>query len=57
MNTKEDILKKIVNQTIISYYGSQWGPTTVWLPTFFKFFCVQQEKEIHTGLKQFPFLK
>jgi len=18
------------------YYGSQWGPSTVWLPTFFK---------------------
>jgi len=20
---------------IFSYYGSQWGPETVWLPTFF----------------------
>jgi len=21
-----------------SYYGSQWGPSTVWLPTFFKMY-------------------
>jgi len=28
---------------------SQWGPSTV--PTYI-FFCVQQKKEIHTGLKQ-----
>jgi len=35
------------------YYGSQWGPLTVLLPTFFKiFFCVQQKKDIRTGLKQ-----
>ncbi len=36
------------------YYGSQWLPSTVQLHTFFKiiFFCVQQRKEIHTGLKQ-----
>jgi len=36
------------------YYGSQWGPSTVWLPTFFKiyyFVCVR-EKEIHTVLEE-----
>jgi len=37
LNTKEDILKHIGNQTVVcfSYYGSQWGPT-VWLTIFFK---------------------
>jgi len=29
----------------------QWGPSTVWLSTFFKN-SVQQKKEIHTGLEQ-----
>jgi len=42
LNTKEDILKNVGNQTVNGphwgkkYYGSQWGPLTVWLPTFFK---------------------
>jgi len=29
------------------------GPSTVWLPIFFEIsYCVQQKKEIHTGLEQ-----
>ncbi len=43
LNTKLDILKKVCNQTVAcpqtkkkKDYGSQWGPATVWLPTFFK---------------------
>jgi len=34
-------------ETTISYYGSQWRPSTVWLPTFFKispFFCSAEER-------------
>ncbi len=36
------------------YYGSQWLPANVWLPTLFEtfFLCVQQNKEIDTGLEQ-----
>ncbi len=47
--TKDDILKN--NQTIDGthwkYYGSQWLPSTVWLPSFFKisYFCVQLKKK------------
>jgi len=57
LNTKEDILKNLGNQTVLAvlfFHESQWGPSTVWLPTVFKisFFCVQQKKEIHTGLEQ-----
>jgi len=43
LNTKEDILKNVGNQTVdsshwrqlylFSYYGSQWLQSTVWLPT------------------------
>jgi len=29
------------------YYRSQWGPSTVWKPTFFKYIC----KETHTDLE------
>ncbi len=37
--------------SIFSYYQNQWGPATVWLPTFFKIlFCVQHKKEIITGV-------
>ncbi len=44
LNTIEDILKNVGNQTVAGpqwlpfffYYQSQWGPATVWLPTFFK---------------------
>jgi len=35
-----------------SYYGSQWGPSTVSDILQNIFFCVQQKKEILTGLKQ-----
>jgi len=34
------------------YYGSQWGPATIWLPTFFKKCCVQQKTEFDAGLEQ-----
>jgi len=30
---------------------SQWGPSTVWLLTFFKIACVQQKKKLHTCLE------
>jgi len=41
LNTKEDILKNVGNQTVDGpltkkYCGSQWGPLTAWFPTFFK---------------------
>ncbi len=60
LNTKLDILKKVCNQTVAcpqtkkkkKAYGSQWGPATVWLPTFFKIKIVQQKKATHLGLKQ-----
>jgi len=26
----------VIKRIEVFYYGSQWGPTTVWLPTFFK---------------------
>jgi len=37
------------------YYGSQWVPSTVWIPTFFKIssFVFHRKKEIHTGLEQY----
>jgi len=41
-NTKQDILKNVDNQMILtsyfflSYYRSQWGPSTVWLPILLK---------------------
>jgi len=37
-----------------SYHGSQWGPSTVWLPTFFEIssFVFNRKKEIYTVLKQ-----
>ncbi len=42
LNTKEDILKNVGNQTVAGshslekYYGGQWLPAIVWLPTFSK---------------------
>jgi len=45
LNTKEDILKNMGNQTVDGsciewgknkYYECQWGLSTLWLPTFFK---------------------
>jgi len=38
----------------VLYYGSQWGPSTLWLPISLQniFFCVQNKKETHTGLEQ-----
>jgi len=46
LNTKEDHLKNVGYQTVDSPHwlpwnffpicGSQWVPSTVWLPTFFK---------------------
>ncbi len=37
------------------YNGSQWLPSNIWLPTFFKISSmqyVQHKKEAHTGLEQ-----
>jgi len=59
LNTKEDILKNACNQTVVIDIAidfqsmeekkiKQWGPSTVWLPTFFKI----SSFEIHTGLEQ-----
>jgi len=36
------------------YNGSQY---TVWLPTFFKIFCVQQKKEVNYSFNQCGFNK
>jgi len=60
LNTKEDILMSVTKQLmdpidfhcffIFSYYRSQWGPSIVWLPKFFKIsskIFFQQKKEIH----------
>jgi len=64
LNTKDDVLKNVDNQTadvaysVKSYYGSQWSilwTSTVWVEiTILQniIVCVQQKKEIHTGLKQ-----
>ncbi len=61
LKTKEDILKNVGNQTVagpqwlfFSYYQSQWGPATVWLPTFFKisYFVFSTRIKINTGLVQ-----
>jgi len=43
LQSKEYILKNVWNQTIDfhrgkKYYRSQWMPSTVWLPTFFKIY-------------------
>jgi len=45
LNTKEDILKNVSNQTV-----DVW----LWLTHILQniVFCVQQKKEIHTGLEQ-----
>ncbi len=63
LNIKEDILENDPKQFLVpidsnrvffSYYGSHGGPATVWLPVLFQIicFCVQQQKESHTGLEQ-----
>jgi len=59
-NTKEDILKNASNRTVYeppltsivgkNYHGSQWGPSTVWLLTFFKISSLVFF--IYAGLKQ-----
>ncbi len=60
LNKKEDILKNVGNQTVAGpivfnskkkkkskYYGSQRGPATVWLPTFFKItFMFNRRKKV-----------
>jgi len=58
LNTKDCILKKMGSQTVNvhsmekKYYGSQWGPSLLTNILQNIFFCVQQKKEIHTGLEQ-----
>ncbi len=54
----EDIVKNVVNQTVDGaihfhnmekkYYGSQWLPSTVWLPIFFRisYFAVNRRKKL-----------
>ncbi len=61
-NLYEFLLSEIYNQltkqlmvpidfhSMEKYYGNQWGPATVWLPTFFKISF--SEERIHTGLKK-----
>ncbi len=61
LNTKDDILKNVGNQTVddshcvffvfFTYYGSKYQKK-VWLPTFFKISCIQQKKETQTDLEQ-----
>ncbi len=57
------MLKNAGNQTVdgphwrpylFSYYGSQWGPTTIWFFWILQniFFCVQHKKETYTGLER-----
>ncbi len=42
-----------VHSIFFPYYGSQWLPATVWLPTFFKISSfVFNRRETHTGLEQ-----
>ncbi len=45
LSTKDDILENVGKQTLVPIdfhgredetYRSQWGPATVWIPTFFK---------------------
>jgi len=60
LNTKEDILKNVSNQTLTSIVGEkkktmeQQGPINCLLTDILQniFSCVQQKKETHTGLKQ-----
>jgi len=40
-----------IDLVFYSYYDSQWGPSTVWLRTFFKI-TYFQKKENQTGLQQ-----
>ncbi len=41
----------IVREINILDYGSQWGASTVWLPTFFKVFFIFNMRKSHTGLE------
>jgi len=53
---KKDVLKNVGNQTVAIYffYGNQWGPSLVTVTDMLQIivFCVQQMKEMHTGLEQ-----
>ncbi len=44
--------RMLVAKHLMVAIDSQWLPSNVWLPTFFKISCVQQKKETHTGLEQ-----
>ncbi len=59
LNTKEWILKNVVASPLlvsIDFYSKHWKSmgTVKWLAANIlqNIFCVQQRKEIHTGLKQ-----
>jgi len=60
LNTKDDILKNVSNQTgpvdfhsrKKKYYGSQWVSSTVWLPIFFKISSFVFSKKKEKKLKQ-----
>jgi len=50
--TQNNILKNVCNQTVNEpfFYFCQCGPSTVWLPTFFKIFllCSAEERNTYT---------
>jgi len=65
LNTEEDILKNVCNQTDLlyywrynihsrkrKYYGSQSVDLFDYKHSFTYFLCVQHKKETHTGLEQ-----
>ncbi len=57
LNTEEDILKNVGNQTVdgshwLLYYGVAAVNCLITNILQNTFFCVQQKKGIHTGLKQ-----
>jgi len=49
LNTKQDILKNVGNQTVDFANGVPFGYQHLSIQNII--FCVQQKKEIHTGLK------
>jgi len=55
LNTQKDILKNVGNQTVDKKENTKSTRTIDCLVTNILrniFFCVQQKKEIHTGLEQ-----
>ncbi len=52
--TKQLLVPSDFHIYIFFYYQSQWGPATVWLPTFFKIssFVFSTRIKINTGSVQ-----